>query len=112
MVLEASYQTFNTDATQSFSSKVFSNNKPAVAGKWVNLSGVFDLDILVGERPGGVIGGGLMVQRKGQNYKKRGDGSPIIPLFSTVPVTSSVKRRINAYRYEIEESTPVFKVLH
>ena len=68
------------------------------------------IDILVGERPGGHIGGVLLVEQRGKKYEERSDGSPIIPLFSLYPLTPDLKKRINDYPIKIATETPVFKV--
>ena len=95
---------------QNFGGPALANGKQAVAGNWVDLSGPFRIDILVGERPGGQVGGALMVERQGDSYKKRGDGSPILPIFSTIHLDSKTRSRLRDYPYEFDKDEAVFKV--
>ncbi len=92
-----------------FGKTKLANGKPPVAGKWVNLSGPFKLDVFVGERPGGIIGGALLIEKKSERYKKRGDGTPIIPLFTIEPLSTSTRKRLEDFQYEFATQTPVFK---
>lgn len=57
-------------------------NGKCMVGKWVNLSGHFKIDILVGERPGGQVGGLLLVENRKEKYKKTDYDLPILPLFT------------------------------
>ena len=55
-------------------------------GKWMDLkaSQPVDLDILIGERPGGQFCAFLLVEEKGGNYEME-NGVPILPLFQVAP---------------------------
>lgn len=99
------------EVSNAFGKLACANGKPAVAGDWKNLSGAFKVDVYVGERPGGTIGGALLIEKKGEKYKKRSDGSPIIPLFSVVPLSDAVKKRVKDSKFEIATETPVFQSL-
>ena len=59
---------------------------PAVAGDWftVQEGEVIDLDIIIGERPGGVFAAWLMIQQQGVSYGKDGSGKDILPVFQLV----------------------------
>ncbi|NRB75795.1 MAG: hypothetical protein HRU46_15655, partial [Verrucomicrobiales bacterium] len=110
LVLDGGYRIATPGVSEPFTSQAFANGKPAFAGKWVSLRGQFKLDILIGERPGGFLGGGLLVEEKSGDYEKRADGSPIIPVFSTAEFSSKDLMRLADYPYDIAETTPVFKM--
>ena len=86
------------------------------AGKWVRLNGPAKIDIVVGERPGGRVGGLLLVQNKKGKYRERPDGSPILPVFTTtkpdVGDISRMKQFISTKpEFELElDNIPVFEV--
>ncbi len=56
------------------------------AGDWMKLKKgqVIDLDVLIGERGGGVFCAFLLMQKKGQTYEMR-DGFPVLPVFQLAP---------------------------
>jgi hypothetical protein len=56
---------------------------PLRAGDWINLKTdeIVDLDVIVGERPGGFFNAFLLVEKKGESYEKDGQGHPILPIF-------------------------------
>ena len=83
----------------------------AVAGKWFNVSGPFKIDIIIGECPGGSLGGSLMVQKRGKRYKERGDGSPILPVFTNRKLDRETIKKLRDYPYELDTKTPVFEVI-
>ena len=43
----------------------------------------YDMEVLIGERPGGLFYVVLLVEEEGVEYKKDGGGNPILPLFRT-----------------------------
>lgn len=95
-----------------FGKTPLANGKAPVAGKWVNLGGPFKLDVFVGERPGGTIGGALLIEKKSGRYKKRADGTPIIPLFTVQPLSTSTKKRLDDFEFEFAKETPVFEATY
>lgn len=62
------------------------------AGDWMNLRAgqIIDLDIIIGERPGGYFNAFLMVEKKGQKYPMDSKGSPILPIFQLAPYNTPV----------------------
>lgn len=56
---------------------------PMIAGNWfeVKKGEPFDLDILIGERPGGEFEAFLLYQKKGAAYSLDNDGKPLLPIF-------------------------------
>lgn len=89
-------------------------DRKAVAGKWVRMAEPFKLDIVVGERPGGKVGGVLMVQNQTEKYELREDGSPILPIFTTAKLDLSDNKRLQndefAKRLQLARNPPVFEV--
>ncbi len=83
-------------------------SKPIFSGKWINLKRGAEYTIIVGERPGGIMGGILMIERKGEKYAKRANGSPILPLFSLNAISASDWERIKGTGYQFSRKTPVF----
>ncbi len=85
-----------------------------VFGDWIRLKegDVIDLDLGIGERPGGKVGFVLHVEEKGVDYRKAPDGRPILPLFTTVPFSDEERNRLSAAfgPYEFDwENVPVFR---
>ena len=86
-----------------------------VYGDWVTLKAgdVIDFDLAIGERPGGKVGFVLMLEEKGADYRLAPDGRPILPLFSTGPISDEEKNRIirDFRSWEFEwNAPPVFGV--
>jgi len=79
---------------------------PMSFGHWVK-PGKYRIDILFGERPGGVIGGGLLIQEKDKKYRKESNGRPILPIFTTSTLTKEEKKRIKDSSWSMETNGPV-----
>ena len=41
----------------------------------------YDIEILIGERPGGAFSACLLLEKNGVEYEKDGNGSPTLPIF-------------------------------
>ncbi len=56
------------------------------AGDWMNLKAgqVVDIDVLIGERHGGVFCSFLLIEKRGETYEKI-NGHPILPVFQLAP---------------------------
>lgn len=56
------------------------------AGDWIELKAgqVVDLDVIIGERAGGVFCAFLLIEKKGETYAQV-DGHPILPVFQLAP---------------------------
>jgi hypothetical protein len=86
-----------------------------VYGDWVKLreGELIDIDLAIGERPGGRVGFVLMVEEQGVDYRKAADGRPILPLFTTAPLSSEEKDRVvrefGSWEFEWDR-VPVFGV--
>ncbi len=59
----------------------------AVAGDWFTAreGEVIDLDVVIGERPGGQFAAWLMIQQQDVVYGKDADGKDILPVFQLAP---------------------------
>jgi len=57
-------------------------------GEWITLKKgePVDLDVLVGERPGGDFCAFLLYQKQGETYQLDKDGHPILPVFQLAPM--------------------------
>ena len=110
-VLDASWDDCLRDPSlrETSSQPSFMSNRPVFHGKWVKIDRGANVVVLIGERPGGRLGGTLMVEQQGENYKKRGNGSPILPLFTTVKVDAAAMKLINATGYQYAKDMPVFR---
>lgn len=115
LVLNASYHIHFSDpeVSRSFGKRPLGNKRPGLAGSWVVLGSSFEIDILVGERPGGEIGGALLIEKKGEKYERRKeDDTPILPVFSTVEITARDWKQICQHPYGFARETPVFSPLN
>ncbi len=56
---------------------------PLVAGDWMTIgpNQIIDLDVLVGERPGGQFNAFMLVEKQGEEYQRDSRGHPIFPIF-------------------------------
>lgn len=79
--------------------------------KFISLRKGDDIRIVIGESPGGFVGGGLFVEEKGVKYKKNKDGQYILPPFCAEPLDSDDIKRLKKIKYPIElDDVPVFKI--
>jgi len=72
--------------------------KNLIYSDWISLRAgqIIDVDLGIGEYPGGMLGFLLLVEKKGTKYKKDPvTKRPILPLFSTASFTSSQKDKIS-----------------
>ena len=85
-----------------------------VVGDWISLKEgqVVRMDLGIGERPGGMVGFVLMVEREGAEYGRDADGRPVLPLFTTVPfaaeTVAGLKSKFGSYAFEWDD-VPVFR---
>ena len=72
--------------------------------------GNYKIDILFGERPGGVIGGALLVWPEGFKPKIGIKEHPILPIFKTGRLSKAEKQRILNEKWEMLTNGPVMGV--
>jgi hypothetical protein len=76
-------------------------------GDWVN-AGSHKIDILYGERPGGMISGILLTQEKDKTYPTLEDGRPLLPIFTTMKLNKDEKARVEAEPWKITTDGPTY----
>jgi hypothetical protein len=85
------------------------------AGEWISMrpGQVVEISLAIGERPGGMVGFVLEIEKEGETYRTAPDGRKILPLFTTHPFTEEERKEIQGRfgSYEFEwEKVPVFGV--
>ena len=72
-------------------------------GDWVTLKKdkPVDLDVLIGERPGGEFCAFLLYQKQGEQYPTGAEGQPILPVFQLAPQPITVKKPDDAPEFAI-----------
>ena len=80
-------------------------NGDLVYGDWVTLKKEkpIDLDVLIGERPGGEFCAFLLYQKQGDTYQSDPKGHPILPVFQLAPQEIKVKHPEDAPVFTISE---------
>jgi len=84
--------------------------KALAYGDWVELSSMqrHRIDLLVGENPGGHVGGLLLVEREGEDYARAANGRPILPIFTLQPLTPVEEQRLYSFAaWEFDHRIPV-----
>jgi hypothetical protein len=81
-----------------------------VVGKHMDLRAglVYDLDIIIGESPGGFFFANLLVEKEGDTYSKDGKGNPILPIFRVADTQPPAKNQ-NTPPYQ--ENGPVWRAM-
>lgn len=68
------------------------------AGDWMEIKAgeIIDLDVIIGERPGGEFNAFLMVEKQGENYARDRRNNPILPIFQVAvyntPIIDDLKK--------------------
>jgi len=67
-------------------------NNPLRHGDWISLKPgeIIDLDVIIGERPGGTFNAFLFIEKKGLTYAHDSEGHPILPIFQVAPYNTPV----------------------
>jgi hypothetical protein len=84
--------------------------QPLVYGEWFELTSMQRrrIDILVGEHPGGQVGGLLLIQREGEDYARAADGRPILPIFTLQPLTPTEEQQLYGFTgWELDRRIPI-----
>jgi hypothetical protein len=102
-----------TEPTGRFQSHI--DGMRLVYGDWIPLKSgeSIELDIAIGERPGGKVGFVLHIEEKGVEYPIDPNGRPVLPLFATAPFSEEEKARIISSfgSYQINwDQVPAFSV--
>lgn len=86
---------------------------PLVYGDWVELPPLkpMRIDIVIGENPGGWMGGLLLVEQEGRTYQRDAAGRAILPLFALQPLTETEQASLRQFPgFAIEEQTPIMGI--
>lgn len=86
---------------------------PLFYGRWFNVSKGEELqiDIAIGECPGGKLGFLLLIEEDGVDYAKQPGGAPILPPFTVGHLKSEDRARLNAFpnwKFNLKD-IPVFE---
>lgn len=70
------------------SGRVVAAGRSMIFGDWIELRAdkPVDIDILIGERPGGVFHAHLLYEKQGEEYPRNGKGEVVLPLFQVAPL--------------------------
>ena len=86
---------------------------PLVYGDWVELPPLKParIDIVIGENPGGWMGGLLLVEQEGRTYQRDAAGRAVLPLFALQPLTETEQASLRQFPgFAIEERTPIMGI--
>lgn len=64
------------------------------------------MELVVGERPGGLLGGLVLVEEEGVKYPRDRDGSVILPIFATRPLAQTTKLDLSQAAYRMGVDSP------
>ncbi len=86
-----------------------------IIGDWftVKEGDTMEIDIAIGERPGGKVGFVLQIEEQGQTYRSDKQGRSILPLFQLAPISTEEQERIKKDfgNYEFDwENIPYFPI--
>ncbi|MFC5051284.1 hypothetical protein ACFPK9_11765 [Rubritalea spongiae] len=70
-----------------------------IYGSWFDLTEgqEFQLDIAIGENPGGKVGFVLLIEKEGERYRTSDNGAPILPPFSAGPLTPEDEKALKDF---------------
>jgi hypothetical protein len=76
--------------------KYFLGHGKMAFGEWFELQPgePADIEVLIGEIPGGLFTAMLLIQQDGEEYPTKQDGGPILPIFRTAEIPEKVKEQI------------------
>lgn len=86
LVLDGSFSSYSDLPQPTMGGAELRKGKPLIEGTWVRLIEGTRLKIVVGESPGGHMGGGLFIREKGKSYRQSG-GADVLPPFTTGTLT-------------------------
>ena len=68
------------------------------------------VELLVGERPGGQVGGLLLIEEEGVEYAVAEDGTRVLPVFCSRPLSISRQLELERCSYRMSVDAPRFNV--
>lgn len=102
------------DSTSSDDAQYYYGNNKARVGDWIELKAgePVDMELMIGEVPGGVFSAMLTVQVEGVDYPKNRQGGPILPMFTTTEPPRALQDIIYSSLNQNEASVtngPIFR---
>lgn len=82
-------------------------------GDWIDLVAgqSVRIDLVIGEEPGGVVGGVLLVEEKGADYETGPDGRKILPPFTTCRLSPGERRELAEFKgFRFSTDAPVMNL--
>ncbi len=78
------------------SNRYWLGNNGSIVGDWITLKAgePVDMDVLIGESPGGIFCAMLLVEVKGEKYERGPQGNPVLPIFKTAEVSRDLQDKI------------------
>ncbi|MDF7827001.1 SHD1 domain-containing protein, partial [Pontiellaceae bacterium B12227] len=104
----------NWQSSAADSRRYYLGNNLAVVGDWITLKAgePQDMEVIIGEVPGGAFCSMLVVQVDGVEYEKNRQGAPVLPIFKTSEPTPALIDAISAHLVPGEAAItegPVFR---
>jgi len=102
------------DSTSSDDAQYYYGGNTARVGDWIELKGgeLHNMEVMIGEVPGGIFSAMLTVQVDGEKYPKNRQGAPILPMFKTAEPSRDLQDAIYSNLIQNEASItngPVFR---
>jgi len=102
------------DSTSSDDAQYYYGNNKARVGDWIELKAgeMVDMEVMIGEVPGGIFSAMLTVQVDGVEYPRNRQGAPILPMFKTAEPSRELQDVIYSSLIENEAAVtngPVFR---
>ncbi|RKX46667.1 MAG: hypothetical protein DRP64_02875 [Verrucomicrobia bacterium] len=102
------------DSTSNDDARYWYGNNKARVGDWIELKAgeLHDMEVMIGEVPGGSFSAMLTVQVEGMEYERNRQGGPILPMFSTAEPSRDLQDAIykDLIRGEVAVTNgPVFR---
>jgi hypothetical protein len=95
------------------SGKMIISNEKIKIGDWIHLTKgqPVDMEVLVGEKPGGLFNCSLLIEQDGVSYAKGKKGLPILPIFKTTEIPEKLIPQMKIDEQVCTPEGPVFGVL-
>lgn len=94
LVLDGSYGPYSAFRRKNKKGLEMRPRVPLGEGSWVKIKKGSEIIIALGECPGGFMGGGLFIKKKGEKYDQDSAGGDILPPFTTIELGDEDKERM------------------
>jgi len=119
LVIDANYQKgkisdWKSDDERNRKLKASQKEKELVIGDWFHLTKgrPTDMEVLLGERPGGRFYCTLLIEQDGVDYPRGADGLPILPIFKTQQVPGKLMEKMQIEPGTCTTEGPSYGVLN